>query len=420
MRFRLLMFLLVAVCLPLHGVAQQPTGDAPESNRLDPLVELLLEIPEADVQRDVLKGIAEAVKGQRNVSAPAKWAEASKRLERSQDAEVRKLSLALSLTFGDERAMESLRAIIQDDKAPLPDRQSAISALRRPGIKNFRRSCEASSKITCSANRPSALAAYDDPSTPALLMEHYARFTETEKQSALFTLVARPDYADALLAAVEKGQIPARDLSTYLVRQIAAFEKQELNQKLRQVWGDFRPASADRARLIKAVKSKLTEDALKKADLVQGRLVYAKTCAGCHVLFEEGRHVGPNLTGSQRNNLDYVLENVFDPSAVVGRDFRLTTIATTDGRMLTGIITEEAAESLTLKTPKDDVLLAKSEIEDRKQSLISMMPEGLFEKLSDQEIRDLFAYLASPAQVPLPEVSERQEGENGRTGEGER
>ncbi len=130
--------------------------------------------------------------------------------------------------------------------------------------------------------------------------------------------------------------------------------------------------------------------------------MFEKTCAGCHQLFDAGRLVGPNLTGSQRNNLDYVLENVLDPSAVVGRDYRLTTIATADGRVLTGIVTEETAESLTLKTPKEDVLLAVSEIEARKQSRLSMMPEGLFDKLSDEEIRNLVAYLASPVQVPLP------------------
>ena len=78
------------------------------------------------------------------------------------------------------------------------------------------------------------------------------------------------------------------------------------------------------------------------------------------------------------------------------------TYATSDGRVLTGIISEETTESLTLKTPEEDVLLAKSDIEARKQSLVSMMPEGLFEKLSDEEIRDLIAYLDSAKQVPLP------------------
>lgn len=393
---------LFLIAVGLHGVAQEPPGE----NRLDPLVELLLEIPEADVQKDVLKGIVQAVKGQRNVPVPAKWAEASKRLANSDDAEIRQLTQSLSLTFGDQQAMEALRHVIQDPKAPLKDRQSAVAALAQardeklpPILRELIEKSELREPVLL------ALAAFDDPKTPALLLKHFARFTPAEQQAALFTLVSRPGYAEELLAAIEKGQIPARDLPTYLARQIAAFEKDELNEKLRRVWGEVRPASADKARLIGSLKSKLTEEALKKADLPQGRWVFSKTCAGCHVLFEEGRAVGPNLTGSQRNNLDYVLENVFDPSAAVGRDFRLTTIATTDGRVLTGVVTEEAAESLTLKTPTEDVLLAKSEIEDRKQSLLSMMPEGLFEKLSDAEIRNLIAYLASPVQVPLPETS---------------
>jgi putative heme-binding domain-containing protein len=412
---------LFVVCLGLAGQAQEPPAGPPGESRLDPLVELLLEIPEPDVQKDVLKGMAQAVKGQRNLPAPAKWAEASKRLAQSADAEIRQLAQSLSLTFGDQQAIEALRKIIQDPSAPLKERQSAVAALAQA------RDEKLLPLLRELINQPElrepaiqAFAAFDDPNTPGLLLEHFARFNPAEQQAALFTLVSRPRYAEELLAAIEEGQIPARDLPTYLVRQIAAYENAKLNETLRRVWGDVRPASADKARLIQAFKSKLTEEALKKSDLPQGRLVYAKTCAACHVLFDEGRAVGPNLTGSQRNNLDYVLENVFDPSAVVGRDFRLTTIATADGRVLTGIITEEAAESLTLKTPTDDVLLAKSEIEDRKQSVVSMMPEGLFEKLTDAEIRNLIAYLASPAQVRLPDAGERKEGENERGGDGEK
>lgn len=404
-----LLISLLLIAVGLRGAAQEPPGE----NRLDPLVELLLEIPEADVQKDVLKGIVQAVKGQRNVPAPAKWAEASKRLANSEDAEIRRLAQSLSLTFGDQEAMEALRRVIQDQNTPLKDRQSGMAALaqaRDEKLLPLLRALIEEPKLRESAIL--AFAAFDDPKTPALLLKHYDHFTSAEKQAALFTLVSRPGYAEELLTAIEKGRIPARELPTYLVRQIAAFENDELNEKLQRVWGDVRPASADKARLIQSLKSKLTEEALKKADVPQGRAVYAKTCAGCHVLFEEGRAVGPNLTGSQRNNLDYVLENVLDPSAVVGRDFRLTTIATTDGRVLTGVVTEEAAESLTLKTPTDDVLLAKSEIEDRKQSLISMMPEGLFEKLSEAEVRNLIAYLASPVQVPLPEA----EGKTGERG----
>ncbi len=288
------------------------------------------------------------------------------------------------------------------------DRQSAIAGLaqvRDPKLLPILQKLIARPELAEAALQ--GLAAYDSPQTPEIILNYYAKFTPAARQTALYTLASRPAYAQAMLAAVETHKIPSKELSTTLVRQVAAFENPQLNAKLRKVWGDFRPTSADKSRQVRALKSKLTEAALKKADPKHGRLVFAKTCAGCHVLFEEGRLVGPNLTGSQRNNLDYVLENVFDPSAVVGRAYRLTTIATTDGRVLTGVVAEEAAESLLLKTPKEDVLLAKNEIEARRQSMLSMMPEGLFEKLTETEIRDLIRYLASPTQVPLP-ASEKE------------
>ena len=380
-----------------------PSAESSEANRLEPLVDLLLEIPDPAVQRDVLKGMHQAIKGQRDLPRPAKWPQAAKQLAKSPSREVRQLARSLSLIFGDPQAMRSLRKLISDEKAPLQDRQAAIADLAQVRDKKLLpilRKRITDPQLSDAAIR--GLAAYDAPDTPALILKHYDQFTPGQRQSALFTLVSRQSYAQALLKAVEEKQVPTRDLSTYLVRQIAAFENEDLNAKIRKVWGEFRPTSEEKARLVEAIKSKLTEEALTKADPAQGRVVFEKTCAGCHQLFDAGRPVGPNLTGSQRNNVDYILENVLDPSAVVGRDYRLTTIATADGRVLTGVVTEETGESLTLKTPKDDVLLATSEIEARKQSRLSMMPEGQFEKLTDTEIRNLIAYLASPAQVPLP------------------
>ena len=130
--------------------------------------------------------------------------------------------------------------------------------------------------------------------------------------------------------------------------------------------------------------------------------MFVRVCASCHKLFGEGAEIGPDLTGSQRANLDYVLQNVVDPSAVVGRDYRMTLVTTDDGRVVTGIVKKETESSLSLQTPTQLLVLAKADIADRKQSLISMMPEGLLENLKPAEVSDLVAYLANPSQVPLP------------------
>ena len=110
----------------------------------------------------------------------------------------------------------------------------------------------------------------------------------------------------------------------------------------------------------------------------------------------------PDLTGSQRTNVDYVLENLLDPSAIVGRAYRMSLVETADGRVITGIVKEETDSTLKMQTPTEALLLAKSDIEQRQESPLSMMPEGMLDKLHADEIRDLVAYLASEAQVSLP------------------
>ena len=112
-------------------------------------------------------------------------------------------------------------------------------------------------------------------------------------------------------------------------------------------------------------------------------------------MYGEGGDIGPELTGSNRDNLDYVLENVLDPSASVGNDYKLVNVATTDGRLISGIIKERTDAALILRTPNDLVVIPKDEIEAEKPSTASMMPEGLFGTLTDDEVRDLVAYLAA-------------------------
>jgi len=120
------------------------------------------------------------------------------------------------------------------------------------------------------------------------------------------------------------------------------------------------------------------------------------------VLFDAGKRIGPELTGSQRTNLDYVLDNVLDPSAAVARDYQMTQLVLADGRLLTGIVVEENDQTLTLQAPTERMTFAKADIEERQRSPLSMMPEGLLNSLSADDARDLVAYLASPQQVPLP------------------
>jgi putative heme-binding domain-containing protein len=97
-----------------------------------------------------------------------------------------------------------------------------------------------------------------------------------------------------------------------------------------------------------------------------------------------------------------MLSNVLDPSALIGKDYQAHVVTTRDGRVLTGIIRAEDRDSITVLSANDMVTIPKSELEERRPSDQSMMPEDLWTPLSEQEVRSLVRYLAGPAQVPLP------------------
>ena len=247
-----------------------------------------------------------------------------------------------------------------------------------------------------------ALAAYDDPTTPKQILEHYATFSDEDRRDALSTLASRPGYAEQLLAAIASGSIPRGDLAAYHVQQLQALKDPKIAARLNEVWGSVRATAADKATMIQQYKRQLTPDFLAQAKAERGRTLFDRNCSACHTLFGVGGKVGPDLTGSQRANLDYLLSNVVDPSAVVAGDYQITLLQTTDGRVLTGIVKQEDDAALTLQTATDKVIIPKSEIEERKKMPTSLMPEGLLTKLSVEEVRDLVAYLSSREQVAPP------------------
>jgi putative heme-binding domain-containing protein len=216
------------------------------------------------------------------------------------------------------------------------------------------------------------------------------------------TLASRPAYAKVLLAAVRDKKIAPSEISAYHARQIRGFDNAELTAGLAELWGDVRVSAAEKQSLIDRYKSELSAATISNADLSAGRAVFQKTCANCHVLYGAGRKVGPDLTGSNRKNIDYLLENIVDPSASVGADFRVLVVTLADGRVLSGVVSEQNERTLTLQTPQEPVTIDRTEIEESKQSTSSLMPDGQLQNLSAEQIRDLVGYLMSSDQVPLP------------------
>ena len=121
--------------------------------------------------------------------------------------------------------------------------------------------------------------------------------------------------------------------------------------------------------------------------------MFEKTCAKCHRLYGKGGIIGPDLTGSNRDNLDYVLENVVDPSAVLAASYRMSAINTVDGRVLNGVIQDSGGPTVKVLTPEKELILPREDLDVVNPTKLSLMPEGLLDNLTDEQIRDLIAFL---------------------------
>ncbi len=111
---------------------------------------------------------------------------------------------------------------------------------------------------------------------------------------------------------------------------------------------------------------------------------------------DEGEALGPDLTGAERRDLDFLLTSLVDPSSVIRKEYQPTTVATRDGRVLNGLIVEESDSALTLfDSNKEKTVIAREDIEEMKPSDVSIMPEGVLDPLTDMQVRDLFRYLQS-------------------------
>ncbi|HZI72962.1 MAG TPA: c-type cytochrome [Gemmatimonadales bacterium] len=161
----------------------------------------------------------------------------------------------------------------------------------------------------------------------------------------------------------------------------------------------MRENPANNQQLIAKWKAQLAPATLAKSDLSQGRAVFNLACAVCHTLYGEGGKIGPDLSGAGRDNLDYLLENIIDPSAMVPADFKVTVVSLKDGRVFNGVVMSQNARTLTLKIMNGTVTLEKGEIEETRPSELSLMPEGLLEAWPLDQIRDLIGYLQHPTQV---------------------
>ncbi|MEM9702476.1 MAG: hypothetical protein AAF907_08535, partial [Planctomycetota bacterium] len=273
----------------------------------------------ADFQKEALRGLLAALEGRRKVTPPAAWADVQPVFAQSDDAQVRALAQKLSVIFGDGAALEELRAVVADTSRSDAARAAAIESLAEARdeaavpllLEILKKRRGENRNLNAVAGR--ALGSFDDDAIPDVLLKALPRGRLEERGALLATLVSRRSYARKLAEALP--DLGAEYLTAEHVRALRALNDAPIDAVLDEVWGTNRATPAEKLAEIKRWKTKLA--GAENADLGAGRTVFNSSCGRCHKLYGEGGELGPNLTGSDRQNLDYLLGNIFDPSAVV-------------------------------------------------------------------------------------------------------
>jgi len=354
-------------------------------------------------QTDVLDGLSEGLIGWRKARKPGEWDAFAAKLANSPDVALRDRARDLSVLFGDGRALDEVKKVALDKDADLDARKVALQTLIDNRPPDLQRLCESLLReefLNTVAAR--GLAIFDDAGVGKKLVNAYRQFHPSERGQLLSALVSRATFASALLDAVAEKKIPRADISPFHARQIRSLNNPDLDKKLVAVWGELRDASNDKQKAMARWKAQLAPAALSQADLSQGRAVFNTVCSSCHTLYGEGGKVGPDLTGGGRANLDYLLENIIDPGAVVTADFRMSIVELKDGRTFNALISAKTERTVTLKTMTETITLDRRDIASISESTVSLMPEGLLDALPPEQARDLIAYLVHQTQAPMP------------------
>ena len=361
---------------------------------LDALVQALVATNDRSLARDLLSGMGEALRGVHRATAPQGWSAASEKLTSINDPVVLQLAREVSAVFGDGVALEQLLEVAGSADADTQTRRAAIRSLagaQHADCVPLLRALVTDLDLGADAAR--GLAAFDDVKNARFLVERFGGMVPPARVAALETLVSRPSFVSALLDGIESGAVKRGELSVFQIRQMQAIDDDQVQSRVAALWPDLRPIAADKKVRIAEIAGQLKPDALRQADLKAGKVAWEKSCAKCHTLFGEGGKIGPDLTGSQRGNLDYLLENIVDPSATLAPSFRMSTIALTDGRVISGVVLTKTAETWEVQTESKREVIAVADIDDAAETDRSLMPDGLLDVLSADQRRDLIAYL---------------------------
>lgn len=363
-------------------------------------VRLLALAPSERDRAVVVEGVAAAFEGGKIPALPKELAAALEAFFKSRlDTD-----LAVAVKTGSPEAVKRALRTVSDEKATAEARAALVQALAEAGNTEV---VPAMVKILGRAGGSGLKRAvlgvasrFDDKRLADAVVSGYeARFAGEPalREGALRMLASRQVWAQRLLGEVAEGRVRPREVADDIVQQLDSYGDPKMSAQVRKYWppAGQRLSGTEKQAEAARIKAVLSRDG--RGDTTKGKAHFAQRCAACHMLFDEGGAIGPNLTGYERANPDFWLVGVLDPSIEIREGYGAYTAKLKNGQTLMGQLTRQDATGSVLKDMAGQLHTMKTaEVESLTALPISLMPEGLLSGLDDGSLRDLFAYLMKP------------------------
>jgi putative heme-binding domain-containing protein len=313
-------------------------------------------------------------------------------------------SLPLRVRRGDPAAVAEVLAIVADPKQKAETRTEYLAMLGdvRPAaaqdvLLTLVTDNRQPEKIHSAAL--SALQGYESEAIAGSVLDELTRFSSASRDVALTLIASRPQWTRRLLDRIEAGKIDADVVPAAVVRKIHLHRDEAIRAAVGKHWGEISGATtAEMEANIDRYRS-LIETAIGNPRV--GKQLFAKHCGTCHRMFGDGGHSGPDLTSYQRQDVRGMVVHIVNPSLEIREGFENYLVLTEDGRAINGLIADSDHQVVVIRDASGQTrVIAREEILEMTAVPQSLMPEGLLDPLSDQQVRDLFAYLRSRQPVP--------------------
>lgn len=352
---------------------------------------LLRAAPAGDARAALMKGFEQAYAGRSTAQLPDELIDA---IDAAGGG-----SLVMRVRRGDAAAIVDALSLAGDDKAPLAQRRELVEVFGQvdapQSVTLLTHLATASGDASLRKSALAALQRYGQPAVGAAVIQAYAKMPEDVRTAARLMLASRPTWALQWMQAAEAGAIDTNDVSAETIQQLRLHARSD-TQLAALV--DKRFGKVDAATAAVPVQQQI--DRLTAAldagpgNPYDGLQLFNRTCAACHTLFDKGGKIGPDLTDHPRRDTGSMLLSIVSPSAEIREGFESFVVITKDGRTVSGFLADRDDRVVSIRTlDGQTVTLRRADVQQMQPLGRSLMPVGLLSTMTDQQVRDLFAYL---------------------------